>query len=111
MLDPGYKFSKIRKMISNEFRAGFEKEQALLRLTESEMWLSHARPKNEPFTRTAIEENPGEFHDSATMDRVLKALMETGLTSERAADAIEAMQSRGVMFRELAKPERDRFND
>lgn len=38
-------FVSLRRTISKDFKSDFHKEQALLRLTEAEMWLSHASQK------------------------------------------------------------------
>lgn len=56
-------------------------------------------------TRNAFENNeiPEELltHTGGTMDKVLQALMDSGLTQEQATNAVNSMQNAGILFREM----------
>ena len=91
----------VRRIIHRDFYTTIDKEQALIRLAEFEMWMRHAKPKPEAAGRHIIEQ-PQEYHDEETMHKVYGALVENGMNGEEAQEALLVMGNRGILFREVA---------
>jgi hypothetical protein len=100
-LNLGQHIQIIRQIINRDFYTTIDKEQALIRFAEFEMWMRHAKPKPEAAGRHVLSVEPGEYHDEDTLHKVYGAMVRNGVNGDEAQEIINSMQNAGLLFREI----------
>lgn len=106
VLNLGQHIQMVRQIIARDYYTTIDKEQALIRLAEFEMWMRHAKAKPEARGRHVLAVEPGEYHDEDTLHKVYGAMVKNGVNSDEAREIINTMQNAGLLFREL-RPEQE----
>ena len=96
----GEHIATIRRIINRDFYTTIDKEQALIRFAEFEMWMRHAKPKPEARGRHLMDVPSEEYHDENTLHKVFGAMVDNGVNGEEAREIINTMQNAGLLFRE-----------
>jgi hypothetical protein len=96
----GEHIATIRRIVDRDFYTTIDKEQALIRFSEFEMWMRHAKPKPEARGRHLMERPSEEYHDEETLQKVYGAMVDNGVNGEEAREIINTMQNAGLLFRE-----------
>lgn len=100
----GQHLEQVRRIIRRDFYTTIDKEQALIRLAEFEMWMRHAKPKPEAAGRHIIEAG-SEYHDEETLPKVFGVLLGCGANGDEAREMLNSLQNAGILFRERREEE------